>query len=100
MTEELKALEIIKGALVEIEYDEEEDIILSAWQEHEEETNIIERALKSLDNLSSNIKVFSYATYAEEMNRDCMIYGVEFKNGRKEYISRELFVLLKELLHE
>lgn len=49
MSKGLEALEIIKGALVEVEYDEEEDIILSAWQEHEEEINIIEKELKAFE---------------------------------------------------
>ena len=55
MSKELEALDKVKGSLVEIE--EEDGIILHAWQNCEEETDIIENALKEKEQQDEILRI-------------------------------------------
>ena len=90
MSKGLEALEIIKGALVEIEYDEEEGVILSAWQEHEEETKIIEKELKALEIMTKSLEIGEEDFFYDDKENIYYFIGSE--------ISKEKYDLLKEVL--
>lgn len=60
----------------------------------------IEKQINKLRKLRENITTLeSRAFYDDNSNSDRMCYSIILKNGRKEYISRDLYKLLKEICY-
>ena len=99
----LEALDKVKGSLVEIE---EDGIFLSAWQNCEEETDIIEKELRALEIVKEkdvNVHNFkevlikqdwTYEQYLDEEN-DTNTSGHQFAY---KLLIKEEYDLLKEVL--
>lgn len=63
--------------------------------------DLIEQKLKGISDLKENLTLKSYARYDEFANRDYMVYEVKHKRDISPvYVSRDLFILLKELTNE
>lgn len=45
----------------------------------------------------SEVTISKYAKYDEYGDRDYMVYEVKYKNGYKEFVSREVYNMLEEL---
>lgn len=80
----LEALEKIKRELSYIEFDEEQQIVLSAGQDYEEETDTIEKSLKALE-IIKNHKLLNYILKNE-------------KCASMYHLSKEEINLLKEVI--
>ena len=97
MTRELQALDKVKGSLVEIE--EEDGIILHAWQNCEEETDIIENALKEKeqqDEILHIIKEKEPSLMRIRLTDSAEHYNLIMLENKK--LTQAEFVILKEFV--
>ena len=60
----------------------------------EEQSQKIEKAVNSIYDFKNNFTLFKYSS-TDELHGDYMVYEVVHSNGKREPISRELFVALK-----
>ena len=65
-----------------------------------EDYETIKEKLQAIDNVRKSITLTSYSQHDEFNDRDYMVYEVKYSNGFKEYVSREIFMFLKEIINE